>query len=44
MLPEVHNSSEVIGRTSPMSFFGGQVPIASVIGDRKCFDGRSTGT
>ena len=34
MLPEVHNSSEVIGRTSPMSFFGGQVPIASVIGDQ----------
>ena len=34
MLPEVHNSSEVIGHTSPMSFFGGQVPIASVIGDQ----------
>ena len=28
MLPEVHNSSEVIGQTSPMAFFGGQVPIA----------------
>lgn len=34
MLPQVHKSSEVIGHTSPMTFFGGRVPIASVIGDQ----------
>jgi len=34
MLPKVHTSSEVIAQTHPMQFFGGQVPIASIIGDQ----------
>lgn len=34
MLPEVHSSSEIIAKTSPMHFFGNAVPIASLIGDQ----------
>ena len=34
MLPTVHTSSEVIAQTNPMQFFGGRVPVASVIGDQ----------
>ena len=34
MLPQVHTSSDVIAHTNPMQFFGGRVPIASVIGDQ----------
>lgn len=34
MLPEVHASSEVITKTSPLHFFGNAVPIACLIGDQ----------
>ncbi|HWI48695.1 MAG TPA: glycerol kinase GlpK [Rummeliibacillus sp.] len=35
MLPEVHPSSEVYGKTSMTHFFGQEVPIAGVAGDQQ---------
>ncbi|QVK12148.1 glycerol kinase GlpK [Weissella ceti] len=34
LLPEIHQSSEIVGETSPVQFFGTKVPIASLIGDQ----------
>lgn len=34
MLPEVKPSGSIFGKTNPMRFFGGAVPIAGVIGDQ----------
>ncbi|WP_332238986.1 glycerol kinase GlpK [Sporolactobacillus sp. KGMB 08714] len=35
MLPEVHASSEVYGKTIPYHFFGAEVPIAGIAGDQQ---------
>lgn len=35
MLPEVKSNSEVYGKTSPYTFFGGQVPISGMAGDQQ---------
>ncbi|KRN31219.1 glycerol kinase GlpK [Weissella halotolerans] len=34
LLPSIHNSSEVVAETSPLQFFGANIPIASLIGDQ----------
>ncbi len=35
ILPEVRSNSEVYGKTSSYTFFGGQVPIAGLVGDQQ---------
>lgn len=34
LLPEIHKSSEIVGETDPVQFFGTRIPIASLIGDQ----------
>jgi len=34
LLPEIQTSSEVVGETNPVQFFGSRIPIASIIGDQ----------
>lgn len=34
LLPEIRTSSEIVGETSPVQFFGTKIPIASLIGDQ----------
>lgn len=34
LLPTIHKSSEVVGETDPVQFFGTRIPIASLIGDQ----------
>ena len=35
MLPEVRLNSEIYGKTAPFHFYGGQVPIAGMVGDQQ---------
>lgn len=34
LLPEIRKSSEIVGETDPIQFFGTRIPIASLIGDQ----------